>query len=263
MRMKKENLNTGDIIVNRAGYLGVVLMDEDYILYQEIGMDLLEEFNDDLIYNDDDYREGDIMQVYRGCTFINLEDNKPWWERDKHWVRPDAKERKARETLMEKKRQEKVEEMRKIESESQKQNDRIHIISQYFYGNRTGTEISRNLISHFLRGCLDESCGMEAVQDAAIQMIQVPHADNIVIVYDQTQEERYVHVEFPEIYARESADYLKDWGAEMKMHVSCEIPEIGVKIHTRCFACRIDENGILQSLENGDYRKFIHYFPIR
>lgn len=263
MRMKKENLNTGDILVNRAGYLGVVLMDEDYILYQEIGMDWLEEFNDDLTYNDDDYRDGDIMQVYRGCTFINLEDNKPWWERDKHWVRPTAKERKAREVQMEKNRQERVEEMRKTEAMLQKQTNHIRIISQCFYGNRTGTEISRNRVSYFLRGYSDDLCGMADVNDVVLQMIRVPHADNIVIVYDQTQEEHYVHVEFPEIYAKEGADYLKDWGEEMKMHVSCEIPEIGVKIHTRCFACRVDEKGILQSLENGDCEKFIHYFPYR
>lgn len=269
MYMTKDELRTGDIIVNKAGYLGVVLKEEDYVLYQEIGMDWLHEFNKDLTFDDEEYRDGDIMQVFRGCTFIDLDDNYPYWERDEQWTRPTDEERKKREAQLEQKRQEQVEMMRKMEADMANQmmgtkKDRIYIVSQYFYGNRTGTEISLDWVDHFLRGQLSrEHYGPNDVLDVVRKIVRVPGTDNIVIVYDQTQEDRYVNVEFPEIYARDGADYKERWGEELTMHVSCEIPEIGFKIYTRCFACRMDCNGVMQSLEDGDGEKFIHYFPMK
>ena len=143
-------------------------------------------------------------------------------------------------------------------------NNSIFIISQFFYGNRTGTEVERDWVDHFLRGHISrEHYSPIDVQNVVRKTVRVPGSENIVIVYDQTQEDRYVNVEFPEIYAEDGAEYLARWGEELKMHVSCEIPEIGFKIHTRCFACRMDKKGVLQSLEGDDYRQFIHYFPAR
>ena len=143
-------------------------------------------------------------------------------------------------------------------------NNSIFIISQFFYGNRTGTEVERDWVDHFLRGHIShEHYSPIDIQDVVRKIVRVPGSENIVVVYDQTQEDRYVNVEFPEIYAEDGEEYLERWGEELKMHVSCEIPEIGFKIHTRCFACRMDENGVLQSLEGDDYKQFIHYFPAR
>lgn len=144
------------------------------------------------------------------------------------------------------------------------ENNTISIISQYFYGNRTGTEVERDWIDHFLRGHIShEHYGPKDIQDVVRKTVRVPGPENIVIVYDQAQEDRYVNVEFPEMYAMDGAKYFKRWGEELKMHVSCEIPELNFKIHTRCFACRMDEAGILQSLVGDDYKQFIHYFPAR
>lgn len=147
---------------------------------------------------------------------------------------------------------------------NESKNNIIAIISQQFYGNRTGTEINRDHVDYFLRGniCAEDSCP-EDIQDVVRKTVRVPGSPNIIIVYDQTQEVEYVNEEFPEIYARNGASYLAQWGEELQMHVSCEIPEIGFKIHTRCFACRMDDNGVLQSLEEDDYKYFIHYFPVR
>ena len=140
----------------------------------------------------------------------------------------------------------------------------ISIIAQQFYGNRTGTEVNRDEIGYFLRGCLSrEVYKFEDLSDMDRRIVHVPGAEHIVIVYDQAQEDSYVNVEFPDIYARDGAKYLERWGEELKKHVSCEIPEISFKIHTRCFACRMDENGVLQSLERDDYKHFIHYFPLK
>jgi hypothetical protein len=145
-----------------------------------------------------------------------------------------------------------------------KKNNTIFIITQHFYGNRTGTEVDRNEVDYFLRGEISrEHFRPEDIQNVDRKFVCVPGSENIVIVYDQTQEDAYVNVEFPEIYARDGADYLERWGEELKMHVSCEIPEIGFKIHTRCFACRVDEEGVLKSLEKDDYKQFIDYFPMK
>lgn len=144
------------------------------------------------------------------------------------------------------------------------ENNTISIIAQYFYGNRTGTKVDRDRVDHFLRGNIScEHSDDKDIQNVVRKVISVPGSENVVIIYDQTQEDRYVNIEFPEIYARDGAYYLERWGEELQMHVSCEIPEIGFKIHTRCFACRIDEEGVLQSLEKDDYKLFIHYFPAR
>ena len=145
-----------------------------------------------------------------------------------------------------------------------KTKNNISIISQFFYGNRTGTEIARDWVDYFLRGHLSrEHSSPVDVQDVVRKIVCVPGAEQIVIVYDQTQEDRYVFEEFPRIYARDAADYFEYCGKELKMPVTCEIPEIDFKIHTRCFACRMDKNGILQSLKEDDYKQFIHYFPAR
>lgn len=140
--------------------------------------------------------------------------------------------------------------------------DKISIVSQFYYGCRTSTEIHRDRIDHFLRGHLSgELCDSKSVQDVVRKFVCIPGFEHIVIVYDQTQENRYVNEEFPKIYERDGSVYFEQWGEELKMHVSCEIPEINFKIHTRCFACRINEDGIFQNLEKGDYKQFIHFFP--
>lgn len=147
---------------------------------------------------------------------------------------------------------------------NEQKNNRISIIAQQFYGNRTGTEVSRDEVDYFLCGCLSrELYKFEDISDMDRRVVHVPGAEHIVIVYDHAKEDKYVNIDFPEMYARDAEWYREGTGREMTMQVSCEIPEIGFKIHTRCFACRMDENGILQSLQDNDYKQFIHYFPVR
>ena len=119
--------------------------------------------------------------------------------------------------------------------------DKIFIITQAFYGNRTATEINREEINFFLRGILSPAFLPDGANKVDRKVVRVPHTENLVIVYDQNQEDEHI-------------------ASNKRKYVYCEIPEIGLKIHTRCFACRIDENGELQSIERGDGKKFIHYF---
>lgn len=256
--MTKKDLLNGDIIVNRGGYLGVIIKDRQTVLYQNIGSDWLDDFKEDLTFDDADYRDGDIMEVYRGSSFLGIDNNEdiPIYQRDSHWRRPTEKEIKAKEKA---RKQQHREEMRKA---AEKTKDSIFVVAQQFYGNRTGIEIQRDEIDFFIKGILTPELfpGEDKKVDRTI--VKVPGTDNIVIVYDRNQEDEYVNVRFPEQYAKLGKKYKEQTGREMTMYVSCEIPEIGFKIHTRCFACRMDENGELQSLENGDGEKFIAYFPV-
>ena len=139
----------------------------------------------------------------------------------------------------------------------------INVVAQQFYGNRTGTEIRTDKINYFLKGILSPELFPGEDQTVDRRIARIPNDEYIVIVYDQNQEDEYVNIKFPAIYASDGEGYRNRWGEELKMHVSCEIPEIGFKIHTRCFACRVDHSGELQGLEPGDIEKLIHYFPAK
>ena len=92
--MTKKDLRTGDIIVNRSGYLGVVILETETVLYQLIGSDYLDDFKDDLTFDDEDYRDGDVMQVYRDSSFLDIDNNEdePIYQRDFNWRRPTKDE---------------------------------------------------------------------------------------------------------------------------------------------------------------------------
>lgn len=259
--MTKKDLMTGDIIVNRSGYLGVILKEEETVLYQTIGSDMLFEFNEDLTFDDEDYRDGDIMQVYRESTFLAIDNDEdmPIYQRDYHWQRPSVEEREARERELEEERQNYLEEMRKADEERKK--DNIFIVAQQFYGNRIGLEIKRNEVDAILLGYTSAKDTTDG-EYVDRKIVRVPDTDDIVIVYDQNQEDEYVNVEFPEMHKRCAAEYREHTGKDFTMQASCKIPEIDFEIHTRCFACRIDENGELQSLQDGDGEKFVEYFNV-
>jgi len=267
--MKKSDLRNGDIVVQRSGTLAVVIEGrETYLLYPyaEGGYDFLDDFNEDMTYRFPEGKDdpSDIMQVYRSeygaaVGFNDFEDEEPIYERDETWSRFTEEELAAMAEEDRKWEEEQV----KLEAERSalaKARGYIYIVAQYYYGNRTGTEIRRVNVDHFLAGNMNPEEFPDDAKNVKRELVRVPGAEHIVIVYDKNKEDRYVNVEFPKIYAEEAEGYRERWGEELKIRVSCEIPEIGFKLHTRCFACRIDENGELQSLQDGDEEKFIKYF---
>ncbi len=256
--MKLQDLKIGDIIINRKGQVGMytVRRNNGYILYQDGGYDDVSyTFNDDLtdIYDGEDY---DIMQIYREyfggmICFSDYDEADLIFNRDEKWKNPNIKEKQCIEITKEKKN---------VDND-----DSISIIAQCFYGNQTGTKINRNKVKQFLLGYIDDSLPIskKELESVNIKTLLVPHTDNIVIVYDEHKEYEYINVDFPEMYKRIGHKYIEKWGEELKPYVSCFIPEINFELHTRCFACRIDDYGKLQSLQNDDYKSFIHYFPIK
>ena len=105
--MTKKELETGDIIVTRSGFLGVVLKEKDVILFQTIGEMELDDLNEDLTCSDilDDKEDYDIMEIFRGNTFLDVEidEDMPEYQRDPNWRRPCRKDRILKVIEMDKK----------------------------------------------------------------------------------------------------------------------------------------------------------------
>ena len=136
----------------------------------------------------------------------------------------------------------------------------IKVIAQQMYGNRTETRIHKDDINFFLKGILSPELFPGADKTVNRKIVRIPNAEYIAVVFDQNLEDKYVNVEFPKIYANSGTEYRERWGEEMKMHISCEIPEIGFKIHTRCFACRMNEDGMMTDIQPEDYSIISLYF---
>ena len=125
-------------------------------------------------------------------------------------------------------------------------NKNLNVVAQAFYGNRTRTTVYENDLDRFILGYLNDSFVVNKKIDRTI--VNIPNFDNIVIVYNKYQEE-------DELKRKEKL--LKEEDYELKPLVI--IPENDFEIYSRCIVCRIDENGELESLQNGDYQKFVKY----
>lgn len=122
----------------------------------------------------------------------------------------------------------------------------IGIVSQAFYGNRVGTEVKKENIDSFILGYQSNDIPVTEPIDRTI--INIPNTDNIVIVYNKYEEEAALN---------RKEELLKEKDYVLKP--LAVIPEENVKIYSRCIVCRINENGELESLREGDYEKFVKY----
>lgn len=125
-------------------------------------------------------------------------------------------------------------------------NNMISIVAQAFYGNRTGTDIKKEDVDSFILGNLDGINGENEIVNRTI--ISVPNTDNIVIVYNKYEEEKRL---------KDKEEYFAKDNYELKPVVV--IPENNIKLYSRCIVCRMNGNGELESLEKGDYEKFVNY----
>ncbi len=243
--MLKKDLMTGDIVVLKSGNVAVVIRNEreDYLIFQNSGWEILDDYSEDMVYL---YDDDAIVRVYRpqtgGISFADYEDEEPIYERDIDTVTNEKTDTSENDETH--------------PEDGSKSSNSIRIIAQQFFGNRTETTINRAEVDFFLKGILDPELYRNEDLNADRRIVKVPGTDNLVIIYDQKQEDEYVNVDFPKMYA----EYFDRYGEELKMHVTCEIPEIGFKIHTRSFVCRIDINGGLQSIGDGDDVFMLNYF---
>lgn len=118
-------------------------------------------------------------------------------------------------------------------------NDLIRIISQAFYGNRTGTRIRRENIDRFILG--DQSDDLPLTDPVDRTIIHLPDSDNLVLIYNKYQEKE--RLETKERALREDNYVIRPLAS---------IPELGLDIYSRCIVCRMNSAGELESLGEGD-----------
>lgn len=125
-------------------------------------------------------------------------------------------------------------------------NNSIYIVSQAFYGNRTGTRIKTENIDRFVLGHLDDTSSLMGEIDRTI--VKIPNSENIVMIYNKHREKE--RVEYRE-------EVLKSKNYEIKPLAF--IPEYDLKIFSRCIICRINENNEFEDLREEDFEKFMKY----
>lgn len=125
-------------------------------------------------------------------------------------------------------------------------NELICIISQAFYGNRTGTEIRRENIDRFILGYQTDDVDVAEAIDRTV--IHLPGSDNLVLVYNKYQEEERLKVK--ERALREDNYVIKPLAA---------IPELNLEIYSRCIVCRMNADGVFESVCESDYEIWGRY----
>lgn len=125
-------------------------------------------------------------------------------------------------------------------------NELICIISQAFYGNRTGTEIRRENIDRFILGYQTDDFDVTEAIDRTV--IHLPGSNNLVLVYNKYQEEERLKVK--ERALREDNYVIKPLAA---------IPELNLEIYSRCIVCRMNADGVFESLAEGDFEIWDRY----
>ena len=119
-------------------------------------------------------------------------------------------------------------------------------MAQAFYGNRTVTYIRKENVDRFILGYMDDSLTITEKIDRTI--VRIPDAENIAVIYNKYEEaERLLDKE----------EYYKRDGYVLEPLVT--IPEENIEIYSRCIVCRMNEAGELESLQETDCEKFIHY----
>lgn len=125
-------------------------------------------------------------------------------------------------------------------------NNTIRIVAQAYYGNKVNTTIKKEDVDRFILGYMEDS--IEVTEKIDRTIVHLPNLENIVLVYNKDFEKRELE---------RKADLISNHDYELKP--LAVIPELDMKLYSRCFVCRVDEDGELASLEDGDYKKFEKY----
>jgi len=125
-------------------------------------------------------------------------------------------------------------------------NNLITIISQAFYGNRTGTEIHVDSIDRFILGYQTDDFTVTEPIDRTV--IHLPGSDNLVLVYNKYQEAD--RLESKTRALREDNYVIKPLAT---------IPELDLEIYSRCIVCRMTPDGMFESLKKGDFEVWDRY----
>lgn len=122
----------------------------------------------------------------------------------------------------------------------------ITIVSQAFYGNRVETRIKLENLDRFILGYI--SSELEVSEEIDRTIINLPNTDDIVLIYNKHQEER-------KLQEKEMLLERKNYA----LKPLAIIPELDLKLYSRCIVCRMNEQGEFESLKEEDFDKFMKY----
>lgn len=129
------------------------------------------------------------------------------------------------------------------EKKVKKANDNklIMVETQKFYGNRVITEINPKHFDHLMLGITDYN---EPIREQINRtIIRLPEDDELVVIYNQNREDKILN------------------NMEKYSNIpTCVIKSKGIKLYSRCIACRIDFEGKLRSIEPEDVEIINKYF---
>ena len=187
-------------------------------------------FNDDLT-SEENGSEFDIVCVYRGCnnapTGFGLHvDEDLIYCRDKSYIKTHTYTHNESTTIPNNK-------------------DMISVVMQAMYGNRTGMQLGEEDINRYVLGYLSFNLPIDKEFDGSI--IQIPNT-KCVIVYNKYQEEKTLQ---DKEYIQKRYDHT--------YKPLAVIPELNITLYSKCFMCRMDDDGNLTSLEDGDGKYVVKY----
>ena len=133
--------------------------------------------------------------------------------------------------------------------------NKIPVLIQGFYGNRTVTLVAPEHFDEYMLGCLDHELFMKSYNKGTVKVdrtiVRLPGTENLVLVYNKYQEEEALNSlqEFIQELRRTDSRY----------NPTAVIPELGLVLYSRCIVCRMNENGELSGIEAGDTEKAVKY----
>lgn len=135
-----------------------------------------------------------------------------------------------------------------MKKEEMRQGNRkvLTVMAQAFYGNRVITETTPDKLDALVLGYIGIMPSKDEMIDRSI--IHVPGSDQVVLVYNRYREEK----------ERARCEKLVSETGYVKKPLAA-IPEKGIELYSRCIACRMDEDGTLQSLQPGDCKMLMKY----
>lgn len=127
----------------------------------------------------------------------------------------------------------------------------INVLAQAIYGNRTEIAVKMENFDALMSGWLDYKLFDAKREKIDRTIVHLPNdkSGKVVVVYNKYHEEEEIV---------NNKRWLEECGYTAKP--LCSIPELNLEIYSRCFLCRIDDNGELQSVQPEDIELVDNYF---
>ncbi len=242
-KFTKNDLMTGDIIEERDGALGVVILELKCVLYQAGGLDELDTFTDDLFVDGLD-RSGDIFKVYRdyngpigftkrfdAITVFNRKNGKETKEREDELNDKHGPKKGKFQALV-------------LANDYKRDCQEAYLDPNDKYVVRAGKNEIRETAQMIgdIDMAISEAPSMTVCGQIGIDrtLIPVPGTDQVFFMYNKFMEKWHLQ--------RDERDY--DHRDKDPIVV---IPEENVNIHSRCLLVRMNDSGDFVDLNEEDY----------